>query len=252
MRSYRGNYFLLPLPACLSFVTSATAASFSFSGTFDQDDEHRNFTVTISKPATVSVRTLSFGGGVSTAGPVVLPGGFGSHRLPPYSTATEQARRGQTVTCRVQRCVAGPGDSLLLGFAARHAASGRNLSGGAYRVWRISGRVQRFRRRFCTMAPEISRRPQQVRATDFGITRCTGEPEPEIVDFPERGFRHVSACVPHVTALVNSASNLAGQLAPNDALTYYAPGLPSRPLTVRITACQRGDSSTPVRARSTL
>jgi uncharacterized protein (TIGR03437 family) len=52
------------------------AADFSYTGVFSKDDEQRRFNFTLSKPGSVTIRTLGYAGGVNKAGTVVPRGGF--------------------------------------------------------------------------------------------------------------------------------------------------------------------------------
>lgn len=67
--------FLLPL---LAIVTAGTlpAASFSFSGTFTQDDQVQLFSFNVAAPSTVTLRTWSYAGGTNAAGDAIARGGF--------------------------------------------------------------------------------------------------------------------------------------------------------------------------------
>lgn len=63
--------------ALLIFGTeAATAGSFSFTGNFNQDDDVKFFTFSIAAPATTTLQTLSFFGGVNAAGDTITGGGF--------------------------------------------------------------------------------------------------------------------------------------------------------------------------------
>lgn len=59
-----------------SALFAATAADFSFAGRFVKDDNRRMFTFALSSEGVVTVRTLSYGGGIDAAGVAVAPGGF--------------------------------------------------------------------------------------------------------------------------------------------------------------------------------
>ncbi len=52
------------------------AANFSYTGTFAQDDETRQFNFTLAQPAQVTVRTFSYAGGMNSAGVQIPRGGF--------------------------------------------------------------------------------------------------------------------------------------------------------------------------------
>lgn len=71
---YRNALFSL---AFLFFGSqSATAANFSFTGNFNQDDNVGFFTFTVAAAGAVSLETLSFSGGVNAAGDTIASGGF--------------------------------------------------------------------------------------------------------------------------------------------------------------------------------
>ena len=66
------------LLAILTVLTAlpANAASFSFTGSFDADDDLQLFSFTLDAGATVTLTTLSYAGGVNAAGDTIAPGGF--------------------------------------------------------------------------------------------------------------------------------------------------------------------------------
>jgi hypothetical protein len=66
---------------CLALLTTcagAGAANFSFTGTFNQDDDVQLFRFAVAGPSftTVTLQTLSYDGGLNTAGALIPPGGF--------------------------------------------------------------------------------------------------------------------------------------------------------------------------------
>ena len=70
---------LSALLICLAagiLIPRVSAADFSWSGNFVQDDEKRLFYFTVSQPGTVTVRTWSYAGGLNAAGTQVPRGGF--------------------------------------------------------------------------------------------------------------------------------------------------------------------------------
>jgi uncharacterized protein (TIGR03437 family) len=54
----------------------AFAGDYSFAGTFSQDDEERTFNFTLSQSSSIVIRTLSYAGGVNSAGNTIPRGGF--------------------------------------------------------------------------------------------------------------------------------------------------------------------------------
>lgn len=52
------------------------AANFSFQGAFAQDDYLQFLHLVVGSPTAVTIRTLSYGGGVNSAGATIQPGGF--------------------------------------------------------------------------------------------------------------------------------------------------------------------------------
>ena len=57
-------------------AASMNAASFSFEGNFSLDDDLQVFWLTVGVPSTVTIRTLSYGGGTNAAGNTIVSGGF--------------------------------------------------------------------------------------------------------------------------------------------------------------------------------
>ncbi len=67
---------IILLCAIVALLSPLLAADFSFLGTFGQDDERRQFTFTLIQPATVTLRTWSYAGGINSAGTQIDAGGF--------------------------------------------------------------------------------------------------------------------------------------------------------------------------------
>lgn len=67
---------LNPVLAGLLFATSASAADFSFTGNFTEDNDVQFITFVLAEDATISLSTWSYGGGTNAAGTEILPGGF--------------------------------------------------------------------------------------------------------------------------------------------------------------------------------
>ncbi len=63
------------LVSCLAFGT-AFATNFSFTGTFNQDDDVQLFNFTVNDYSNVILKTLSYAGGVNAAGDEIAAGGF--------------------------------------------------------------------------------------------------------------------------------------------------------------------------------
>jgi hypothetical protein len=57
-------------------ATTASADSFSFTGSFQTDNDVQLFTVTVDSPTTATFLTLSYAGGTNAADQVIPPGGF--------------------------------------------------------------------------------------------------------------------------------------------------------------------------------
>lgn len=60
----------------LTISSAASAAAFSFTGTFNQDDDVRVFNFDLSSTSVVTLQTWSYGGGANSDGAVVPAGGF--------------------------------------------------------------------------------------------------------------------------------------------------------------------------------
>lgn len=57
-------------------AAAAQCGTFAFSGNFSQDDDITTISISLTAPATLSVQTLSFAGGLSSSGAAIAPGGF--------------------------------------------------------------------------------------------------------------------------------------------------------------------------------
>jgi uncharacterized protein (TIGR03437 family) len=64
------------LYAIVTLIVPAFGADYSFIGAFAQDDERRQFTITLIHPGTVLIRTWSYAGGVNSTGVRIESGGF--------------------------------------------------------------------------------------------------------------------------------------------------------------------------------
>jgi uncharacterized protein (TIGR03437 family) len=67
---------LILLAAAGLTASHASAADFSYTGTFAQDDDKREFFFTLSQPGSITVRTFSYAGGTNAAGTAIPAGGF--------------------------------------------------------------------------------------------------------------------------------------------------------------------------------
>ncbi len=68
------RFLAVVLAACAALP--AQAATISFTGTFDSDDDLELFSFTLGSASTVTMMTLSYAGGVNAAGDLIAPGGF--------------------------------------------------------------------------------------------------------------------------------------------------------------------------------
>jgi hypothetical protein len=71
--TYRSLELCLLLVACQA---SLTAATFSFAGSFVQDNDLQLFTFNLGAPGTVTLRTFGYGGGLNGSGQTIPAGGF--------------------------------------------------------------------------------------------------------------------------------------------------------------------------------
>jgi hypothetical protein len=62
----------------LASVLSASAASFSFTGTFSGDADVRYYSFSLASASSVTIRSLGYGGGTNAAGQNIAAGGFDS------------------------------------------------------------------------------------------------------------------------------------------------------------------------------
>ena len=70
-------YRLAAAVALIAFLAGiASAANFSFTGTFSTDDQLQAFTFRVDSPSTVVARTWSYAGGTNAAGQGIPRGGF--------------------------------------------------------------------------------------------------------------------------------------------------------------------------------
>ena len=70
------KFFLGRVLFSLVASVSLQAATFSFTGNFNQDDYLQYFSFTINTPRTIQILTLSYAGGTNGAGQTIVRGGF--------------------------------------------------------------------------------------------------------------------------------------------------------------------------------
>jgi hypothetical protein len=173
------------LPALLLAVAAAPPAqcsSFSFTGTFNRDDNVRLFGFTLSTPSTVTLETWSYGGGTDAAGQVIPRGGFstvlsvfsGSGSLigyqinggcPPQNIDSTTLLCGDTVLKESNLAV---GNYLVAVTEDINIPNGLNLSSGFFEdgMGNFSGPA------FCASAGSFK---------DFGCNQRTGNFELDIL-----------------------------------------------------------------------
>ena len=76
MASRKSTFALPMLLLGITFAPLVKANSFSFIGTFQQDDNVQLFGFTVAAPSAVTVETWSYGGGVDALGQTIPRGGF--------------------------------------------------------------------------------------------------------------------------------------------------------------------------------
>lgn len=67
---------ILAAACALGLAAPAAAADFSFTGTFNQDDDVQLFNFTVGASSDITLRTWSYAGGVNAAGQTIARGGF--------------------------------------------------------------------------------------------------------------------------------------------------------------------------------
>ena len=67
---------LTALAAAALVATGASAASFSFAGTFARDNDKAAYNFTVAAPTVVTLTSLGYAGGTSASGALVAAGGF--------------------------------------------------------------------------------------------------------------------------------------------------------------------------------
>jgi uncharacterized protein (TIGR03437 family) len=211
-------------------ISSIPAADFSFAGNFQRDDEHRNFSVTTSKPSTLTVRTLSYAGGANASGIAVPAGGF-DPTLSVFDSSGNLIAVNRDGGC----------DSVardpVTAFCWDSSLSVA-VPAGAYQI----------------VLTQADNTPQGPTIKDpfvyDGAGNFTADPQsPESTGFWDLSLHHRGnefalniqgvdsaqlGFTPQVNAMVNAASSQAAQIAPNTILSYYALGLGGDGISVSI------------------
>ncbi|HXE63721.1 MAG TPA: DVUA0089 family protein [Bryobacteraceae bacterium] len=208
---------------------AALADGFSFAGNFHQDDEQRTFTITMSNPGNMTVRTLSYAGGTASDGTSVPAGGFDP-------TLSIFDSSGTLIALNRDAGCGSPADPITL--LCWDSAISIPLPAGSYQI----------------VLTESDNVPiGETLDAGFlydGNGNFTADPESATSDgFWDLSLHHrTSAYVvdvsgvntaqlgltPKVSSLTNSASSMPGHVAPNDILSYYDPALLGGPVTVSV------------------
>jgi uncharacterized protein (TIGR03437 family) len=211
---------LLTAASLALLLSSAAGADFSFTGTFQQDDEHRTFLVTTSNPTNLMVRTLSYGGGTNAAGAAVPAGGFDP------SVAVFDNAGSLIAINRDDDCRSVAADPVTL-FCWDSRLS-LPVPAGTYQI-------------VLTQSENTAQGPSvQDPFVYDGAGNFTADPEtPTSKGFWDFSPNHRTSAfavdiqgvdnaqlglIPGISALVSSAGNEPGQIAPNTILTYYQRG----------------------------
>jgi hypothetical protein len=72
----RWNSVLVSTGLLIAMAVPATATNFSFQGSFTKDDDLEMFRIVLDAPSTITLHTLSYGGGTNQVGTVIPRGGF--------------------------------------------------------------------------------------------------------------------------------------------------------------------------------
>lgn len=222
---------LLTITSLTLLWRGAPAADFSFTGAFQQDDEHRSFSVTTSKPGTLLVRTLSYGGGTNAAGVVVPAGGF-DPTVALFDNSGALIALNRDGGCG---SVAADPVTMLCWDSSLNVA----VPAGTYQVVltqseNMPGGPSIQDPFVYDGAGNFTDDPEMAVSNgfwDFSLHRRTNSFSVDIqgVDSAQVGL------TPGSSSLVSSASNQPGQIAPNSILTYYQPyGLAGGTLSVTV------------------
>lgn len=205
----------------LSSASQSFPADFSYAGMFAQDDENRQFVFTLAQPGNVTVRTLSYAGGVNAAGVQVPRGGF-DPTLSMFDAAGNLFAANRDGGC----ASVSPDAITSLCFDANIAMA---LPAGTWRV-------------VLTQSENLPNGPTLADGFAYdGAGNFTADPEGAdqqgFWDFyPNRRAGSYALDIhgadasaipidPKVAGIVNSASYLAGDPAPNAILSLFDPQL---------------------------
>jgi len=225
------SHTILHLCVVAALVSSAFAADFSFTGTFAQDDEQRQFTLTLNQSGTVRLRTWSWAGGVNSTGARIDGGGFDPSLSLFDSTGLMLAtnRDGGCGRVGADRVTTWcwdafiaiplpPGAYILVLTEAENTARGPYLADSF--VYDGAGNF--------TAAPSINSPagfwdPSLNRRNNFYAVDISGVDSAQL------------PLVAAIGALVNSGSWQAGPAGPNTILTFFYHSFPgAQPLSVLI------------------
>jgi uncharacterized protein (TIGR03437 family) len=222
---------ILRLCAIAALVSPAFGGDFSFTGTFAQDDERRQFTFNLNQPGTVLLRTWSWAGGVNRAGVQIECGGFDPSLSLFDSTGLLLAtnRDGGCNNVNADRVTTWCWDAFIAISLPRGAytlvlTESENVPRGPYLadpfVYDGTGNF--------TAAPEVTSPPG---FWDFSANRRSNSYAVDISGVDSAQLPLVAA----IGALVNSASWQTGPASPNTFLTFFHHSLPAaQPLSVLI------------------
>ena len=205
------------------------ADGFSFAGNFHQDDEQRTFTVTMSNAGNVTVRTLSYAGGIASDGTAVSAGGFDP-------TLSIFDSSGALVALNRDSGCGGSTDPITL--LCWDSAINIPLPAGSYQiVLTESDNVPIGETRDAGFLYDgngnFTADPESATSGGFWDLSLHHRTSAYVVDISGVNTAQLGL-TPKVSSLTNSASSLPGHVAPNDILSYYDPALVGGPVTVSV------------------
>lgn len=208
---------------------SIQAQGFSFAGNFHQDDEQRTFTVTMAKAGDVSVRTLSYAGGSASDGTRVPAGGFDP-------TLSIFDSSGALIALNRDAGCGSAVDPITL--LCWDSAITIPLPAGSYQVVLTQSDNVPLGSTLDAgflydSTGNFTSDPESATSNGFWDLSLHHRTTAYVVDISGVSTAQLGL-TPKVSALINSASALAGRVAPNDILTYYDPALMGGPVTVSV------------------